>query len=205
MKIKHFIQRKNLLKLCLIKNRINEFPSESFLFNFIENTLTQIKTALRIIFSYNREKKNQILFLGLPKYLRTKINLKTRHLSIPKNFNIKQLSLIKSNKKNFVMQKINYKPDLLVVFNINYENKYHSFVIEAIKSKIPIVEFIHDKTSSYPWGACYSVFVANKSIKLIFLMMLDRLLTLKTSRYLNRLKKKKLKSGAKNKHKTYKN
>ena len=91
MKIKE-VKIKQLLKLNLLKSKVYEQPIKKIKFNnFIDANLNQIvvdiKKVLQIIFQYHKVEK-RILFLGLPYKLESRVNQLTKHIAIPKNFNI---------------------------------------------------------------------------------------------------------------------
>ena len=86
------IKIQRLLKLSLLKSKVYEQPIKKMKFNnLIDVNLNQIivgiKKVLQVIFQYHKAEK-RILFLGLPHRLESKINQLTKHVAVPRNFNI---------------------------------------------------------------------------------------------------------------------
>ena len=91
MKIKK-TRIKQLLKLSLLKLRVYEqFTNKTKLNDFVDSNLNQIivniKKVLQIIFQYHKAEK-RILLVGVPCELEQKINQLTKHVAVPKNFDI---------------------------------------------------------------------------------------------------------------------
>lgn len=157
MKIKE-VKIKQLLKLNLLKSKVYEQPIKKIKFNnLIDANLNQIvvdiKKVLQIIFQYHKAEK-RILFLGLPYKLESRVNQLTKHIAIPKNFNIQGVisnynsKSFKSDKNsnqawlknssNFLLPKLSKKLDLIVLFN--HDNN-ETILSEAGVAKIPVISF----------------------------------------------------------------
>jgi len=157
MKIKE-VKIKQLLKLNLLKSKVYEQPIKKIKFNnFIDANLNQIvvdiKKVLQIIFQYHKVEK-RILFLGLPYKLESRVNQLTKHIAIPKNFNIQGVisnynsKSFKSdrnsnqawlkNSSKFLLPKLSKKLDLIVLFN--HDNS-ETILSEAGVAKIPVIFF----------------------------------------------------------------
>jgi len=157
MKIKE-VKIKQLLKLNLLKSKVYEQPIKKIKFNnLIDANLNQIvvdiKKVLQIIFQYHKAEK-RILFLGLPYKLESRVNQLTKHIAIPKNFNIQGVisnynsKSFKSDKNSnqvwlknsskFLLPKLSKKLDLIVLFNHDNNEKILS---EAGVAKIPVISF----------------------------------------------------------------
>ena len=154
MKIKkNNLKTKQLLHLQIIKYRIyentfiNKIPLSS-----VSNLIISFKKSFNIIFRYHKQKK-RILFLGIPKPIEQRINVETNHIALPNFFNIygvfvnnfisKNLKLkyqFFKNKNKITFSKLLYKPDLIVIFNIN-PDKEVSILKESYKTKIPVIKF----------------------------------------------------------------
>ena len=157
MKIKE-VKIKQLLKLNLLKSKVYEQPIKKIKFNnLIDANLNQIvvdiKKVLQIIFQYHKAEK-RILFLGLPYKLESRVNQLTKHIAIPKNFNIQGVisnynsKSFKSDKNSnqawlknsskFLLPKLSKKLDLIVLFN--HDNN-ETILSEAGVAKIPVISF----------------------------------------------------------------
>ena len=157
MKVKK-VRIKQLLKLNLLKSRVYEQPIKKMKFNnLIDTNLNQIvvdlKRILQIIFQYHQTNK-RILFLGLPHKLESKVNQLTKHVAVPKDFNIQGVISNYNSKsfktqKNFdkawfkvyskfLLPKLSKKLDLIVLFD---HEKSKAIVSEAGAAKIPVVLF----------------------------------------------------------------
>jgi ribosomal protein S2 len=157
MKIKK-VKIKQLLKLNLLKSKVYEQPIKKMKFNnLIDTNLNQIvvdiKKVLQIIFQYHKAEK-RILFLGLPYKLESRVNQLTKHIAIPKNFNIQGVisnynsKSFKSdrnsnqawlkNSSKFLLPKLSKKLDLIVLFN--HDNN-ETILSEAGVAKIPVIFF----------------------------------------------------------------
>jgi hypothetical protein len=157
MKIKK-VKIKQLLKLNLLKSKVYEQPIKKMKFNnLIDANLNQIvvdiKKVLQIIFQYHKAEK-RILFLGLPYKLESRVNQLTKHIAIPKNFNIQGMisnynsKSFKSdrnsnqawlkNSSKFLLPKLSKKLDLIVLFN--HDNN-ETILSEAGVAKIPVIFF----------------------------------------------------------------
>jgi ribosomal protein S2 len=157
MKIKK-VKIKQLLKLNLLKSKVYEQPIKKMKFNnLIDANLNQIvvdiKKVLQIIFQYHKAEK-RILFLGLPYKLESRVNQLTKHIAIPKNFNIQGVisnynsKSFKSDKNSnqawlknsskFLLPKLSKKLDLIVLFN--HDNN-ETILSEAGVAKIPVIFF----------------------------------------------------------------
>ena len=155
MKIKK-VKIKQLLKLNLLKSKVYEQPIKKMKFNnLIDANLNQIvvdiKKVLQIIFQYHKAEK-RILFLGLPHKLESRVNQLTKHIAIPKNFNIQGVisnynsKSFKSdrnsnqawlkNSSKFLLPKLSKKLDLIVLFN--HDNN-ETILSEAGVAKIPVI------------------------------------------------------------------
>ena len=157
MKIKK-TRIKQLLKLSLLKLRVYEQFTNKTKFNgFVDSDLNQIivniKKVLQIIFQYHKAEK-RILFVGVPCELEQKINQLTKHVAVPKNFEIqgmvsnfdpkvflKSENLDQAWSKNFLkslLPKLSKKLDLIVLFN---HEKSESILTESKIAKIPVIFF----------------------------------------------------------------
>lgn len=157
MKIKK-TRIKQLLKLSLLKLRVYEqFTNKTKLNDFVDSNLNQIivniKKVLQIIFQYHKAEK-RILFVGVPCELEQKINQLTKHVAVPKNFDIqgmvsnfdpkvflKSENLDQAWSKNFLkslLPKLSKKLDLIVLFN---HEKSESILTESKIAKIPVIFF----------------------------------------------------------------
>jgi len=157
MKIKK-TRIKQLLKLSLLKLRVYEqFTNKTKLNGFVDSNLNQIivniKKVLQIIFQYHKAEK-RILFVGVPCELEQKINRLTKHIAVPKNFDIqgmvsnfdpkvflKSENLDQAWSKNFLkslLPKLSKKLDLIVLFN---HEKSESILTESKIAKIPVIFF----------------------------------------------------------------
>jgi|TARA_B110001454_G_scaffold183399_1_gene178545 ribosomal protein S2 len=157
MKIKK-TRIKQLLKLSLLKLRVYEqFTNKTKLNGFVDSNLNQIivniKKVLQIIFQYHKAEK-RILFVGVPCELEQKINQLTKHIAVPKNFDIqgmvsnfdpkvflKSENLDQAWSKNFLkslLPKLSKKLDLIVLFN---HEKSDSILTESKIAKIPVIFF----------------------------------------------------------------
>ena len=157
MKIKK-TRIKQLLKLSLLKLRVYEqFTNKTKLNGFVDSDLNQIivniKKVLQIIFQYHKAEK-RILFVGVPCELEQKINQLTKHIAVPKNFDIqgmvsnfdpkvflKSENLDQAWSKNFLkslLPKLSKKLDLIVLFN---HEKSDSILTESKIAKIPVIFF----------------------------------------------------------------
>lgn len=157
MKIKK-TRIKQLLKLSLLKLRVYEqFTNKTKLNGFVDSDLNQIivniKKVLQIIFQYHKAEK-RILFVGVPCELEQKINQLTKHVAVPKNFDIQGMvsnfdpkvflksgNLDQAWSKNFLkslLPKLSKKLDLIVLFN---HEKSDSILTESKIAKIPVIFF----------------------------------------------------------------
>lgn len=166
MKIKK-TRIKQLLKLSLLKLRVYEqFTNKTKLNDFVDSNLNRIivniKKVLQIIFQYHKAEK-RILFVGVPCELEQKINQLTKHVAVPKNFDIqgmvsnfdpkvflKSENLDQAWSKNFLkslLPKLSKKLDLIVLFN---HEKSESILTESKIAKIPVIFFgvNHDSLKS---------------------------------------------------------
>jgi len=171
MKIKK-VKIKQLLKLNLLKSKVYEQPIKKMKFNnLIDTNLNQIvvdlKRILQIIFQYHQTNK-RILFLGLPHKLESAINQLTKHVAVPKDFNIQGMisnynsKSFKTHKNldkawlrtysKFLLPKLSKRLDLIVLFN---HEKSKAIASEAAAAKIPVVLFGTD--SDLQNAALYSV------------------------------------------------
>lgn len=157
MKTKKF-KFKQLFKLQLLKSRVYEHPIKKTNLNDLANAnldqiLVGIKKALQIIFQYNQTSKC-ILFIGLPSKLESRINVATRHVAVPKSFNIQGLisnnsvKLLKDIKSStqlsfkassqYLLPKLAKTPDLIMLFD---HEKGKTLLSEAWVAKIPLIAF----------------------------------------------------------------
>ena len=157
MKIKK-VKIKQLLKLNLLRSKVYEHPikkvkSGKLLDSSLNQIIVDIKRVLQIIFQYDQIEK-RILFIGFPYKLEVKINQFTRHVAIPKNFeiqgmisgcnkkspknsgNLDQIWLKDSSK--FLLPKLSKKLDLIVLFE---HDKSKMIYAEADVAKIPLISF----------------------------------------------------------------
>lgn len=163
MKIRK-VKIKQLLKLNLLKSKVYEQPIKKMKFdNLIDSNLNQIvtgiKKVLQIIFHYHQAEK-RILFVGLPYKLELKVNQFTKHVAIPKSFDVQGVisnqnyKSFKPNKEsnqswlkehsNFLLPKLAKKLDLIVIFE---HSKSKAILSEAESIKIPVVSFGSDADS----------------------------------------------------------
>ena len=157
MKIKK-VKIKQLLKLNLLRSKVYEQPIKKMKFdNLIDASLNQIvtdiKKVLQIVFHYHQAEK-RILFVGLPYKLELKINQSTKHVAVPKGFDVQGVisnhnwKSFKTNKassqiwlkeySNFLLPKLTKKLDLIVVFE---HDKTKTILSEAEATRIPVVLF----------------------------------------------------------------
>ena len=147
------IKTKQLLKLHIIKFRVYENHKNSL--DYLPNINTaeiviKLKKSINIIYNFHKNKK-KILFIGVPKLIEKKINLETNHIAVPEFYNILGLFINKPILKNlrlknksiqksklFSFSKLNYKPDLILIFNYDNEDL---IIKESYKSKIPVIKF----------------------------------------------------------------
>lgn len=152
------IKIQRLLKLSLLKSKVYEQPIKKMKFNnLIDVNLNQIivgiKKVLQVIFQYHKAEK-RILFLGLPHRLESKINQLTKHVAVPRNFNIQGVisnynsksfrsygnsnqAWLKNSSK-FLLPKLSKKLDLIVLFD---HDKSETILSEARVAKIPVTFF----------------------------------------------------------------
>jgi len=166
MKIKN-IRVKQLLKLNLLKLKVYEQSIKKTKLNdFVDSNLNQIivnlKKVLQIIFQYHKAEK-RILFIGLPSKLEQKVNQLTKHVSVPKNFDIQGMisnfnpkSLLKNENFNqacskkfskLLLPKFSKKLDLIVLFD---HEKSEGILSESKIAKIPVISFGNHNLSELP-------------------------------------------------------
>jgi len=149
------VKIKQLLKLNLLRSKVYEQPIKKIKFdNLIDANLNQIitdiKKALQIIFHYNKVEK-RILFVGLPQKFELKINRFTRHVAVPKIFEVQGIistNNLKSFKNSyqpwlkdcssFLLPKLTKKLDLIVLFE---HEKSKTVLSEAESMRIPLISF----------------------------------------------------------------
>jgi len=157
MKIKK-VKIKQLLKLNLLRSKVYEQPIKKMKFDNLINTnlnqiVVDIKKVLQIIFQYNKTEK-RILFLGLPHKLESRVNQFTKHVAVPKNFDVQgiisnynrksfesdknQNQIWLKNYSKFLLPKLAKKLDLIVLFD---HDKGKTILSEAHVMKIPVVFF----------------------------------------------------------------
>lgn len=159
MKLKKF-KSKRILKLHLINSRAYKYATKQATLNALTDfDLTQgigkLKQMLLIIFQYHQAGK-QILFIGLPQKLETKINKLTNHVAVPGTFDTqgiisntfqprKQLekSTLKFHSK-LLFPKLSKKSDLVVLFT---HRKSQMVVAETKVAKVPLINFTSTVTS----------------------------------------------------------
>lgn len=137
------IKYSQILKLQLVKSRIYELnvSKKNYLNDEnLNNTIINIKKALKIIFKYNRLNK-RILFLGIDNdLLIKKINTQTNHVALSKKFKTQGLISGKHNlKQRYLLPKLKTKPNLIIIFN-SVEN-VNSVLKESHLLKIPTIIF----------------------------------------------------------------
>merc|ERR1712146_507136 len=108
----------------------------------IDTNLNQIvvdlKRILQIIFQYHQTNK-RILFLGLPHKLESKVNQLTKHVAVPKDFNIQGV-ISNYNSKSFKTQKN---------FDKAWFKVYSKFLLPKLSKKLDlIVLFDHEKSKA---------------------------------------------------------
>ena len=164
MKIKK-VKIKQLLKLNLLRSKVYEHPIKKMKFdNLIDSNLNQIivdiKKVLQIIFQYHQIEK-RILFVGLPYKLESRINKYTKHVAIPKNFDVQGMisnpnwKSLKNSKNStqiwlketskFLLPKLTKRLDLVVLFEHDKSKMVRS---EAEVAKIPLISFGTDLDTS---------------------------------------------------------
>lgn len=147
MKLKKF-KSKQILKLHLLNSRAYEYmmkPTESgFVTDFkLIQIISDFKKVLHVIFEYHQANK-QILFVGVPNRLESKINKLTRHAAVGATFDLQAIisrSLQTTNSlKNakLLMPKLAKKPDLIVL--LAHEKK-QNITAESNVAKIPVIVF----------------------------------------------------------------
>ena len=191
MKIRK-VKIKQLLKLNLLRSKVYEQPIKKMKFdNLIDSNLNQIivdiKKVLQIIFRYHQIEK-RILFVGLPYKLESRINQYTRHVAIPKTFDVQGMisnpnwKSLKSGRNStqiqlkemsrFLLPKLTKRLDLIVLFE---HDKSKIIFSEAEVAKIPLVSFGTDSntlnTASYRVEGNFKN-VSNKNIFFIGLNFL---------------------------------
>lgn len=191
MKIRK-VKIKQLLKLNLLRSKVYEQPIKKMKFdNLIDSNLNQIivdtKKVLQIVFQYHQIEK-RILFVGLPYKLESRINQYTRHIAIPKTFDVQGMisnpnrKSLKSGKNStqirfketskFLLPKLTKRLDLIVLFE---HDKSKMILSEAEVAKIPLVCFGTDlnalNTASYKVEGNFKN-VSNKNIFFIGLNFL---------------------------------
>lgn len=168
MKLKK-LESKHILKLYLLKYGTHEQTvlKNNVMNSDIEFTLNEImldfKKALQIVFQYHARNK-QILFIGAPMNLESRINKTTRHVAISKNVNMHNLisnysheNLAKSKLVN--KQQINQfkpslskplkRPDLIVII----EHETPGVICkECAIAKLPVVNFKTTNFSKSIWS-----------------------------------------------------
>lgn len=164
MKIKK-VRIKQLLKLNLLRSKVYEQPIKKMKFdNLIDSNLNQIivdiKKVLQIIFQYHQIEK-RILFVGLPHKLESRVNKYTKHVAIPKNFDVQGMisnpnwKSLKNSKNStqiwlketskFLLPKLTKRLDLVVLFEHDKSKMVRS---EAEVAKIPLISFGTDLDTS---------------------------------------------------------
>lgn len=146
---------KQLLKLNLLRSKVYEQPIKKLKFdNLIDSALNQIivdvKKVLQTIFKYNQIKK-RILFVGLPYKLELKINQYTRHVAIPKDFEVQGMisNCTRKSLKNpnqiclkdtskFLFPKLTKRLDLIVLLE---HDRSKTIFSESEAAKIPLILF----------------------------------------------------------------
>nr|BBC77934.1 ribosomal protein S2 [Nitzschia palea] len=156
MKLKKF-KFKQVLKLHLLNSKIYEHGTKKknsvFLTDLnLTKTISEFKKSLNVIFEYHQLNK-KILFVGLPPKLELKINQRTQHAAVDRNFELQ--SLLTNNLKSFKFSKgakqlsfkdylklslvkFSQKPDLIVL--LAHEKK-QKVIIENNLAKIPLIIF----------------------------------------------------------------
>ena len=116
LKSKNILKHQQILKLQLIKSRIYELNTKNNnRFNDIRlnQIITNVKKALKIIFTYNSSGK-KIIFLGInDNLLVKKINIKTNHVALPLGFKTQGLFTgnVSGNLRNkYLISKPKTKP-----------------------------------------------------------------------------------------------
>ena len=148
---------KQLLKLNLLKSKVYEQPVKKIkLVNLIDSNLNKItvnlKKVLQIIYQYHQIDK-RILFVGLPHKLELKINQFTKHVAVPKTFDIQRTiscnweafesiknlnQILSKNSAKFLLPKLAKKLDLIVLFDYDKSKTISS---EVKGAKIPLILF----------------------------------------------------------------
>lgn len=166
MKVKKF-KFKQILKLHLLNSKAYEHALKKTNSGFLtDSNLTQVigdlKKALHIIFEYHQADKI-ILFIGVPKKLEVKINKLTKHLAIPKTFELQGVisgnlkpSIVGRESKwalsnvhfKFLLPKLLKKPDLVVLFD---HEKKQNIITESYVSKVPLINFDSKTVSKNLW------------------------------------------------------
>lgn len=157
MKIRK-VKIKQLLKLNLLRSKVYEQPIKKMKFDNpidvnLNQIITDIKKVLQIVFRYHQVEK-RILFVGLPYKLESRINQSTRHLAIPKGFDIQGIisnqnyKSFKTSKvsnqiqskehSNFLLPKLTKRLDLIIVFE---HDKSKIILSESEAARIPVMFF----------------------------------------------------------------
>jgi len=206
MKIKK-VKIKQLLKLNLLRSKVYEHPikkmkSGSLIDSSLNQIIVDIKKALQVIFQYHQIEK-RILFVGFPYKLEVKINQFTRHVAIPKSFEIQGMisGCSRKSSKNgknlnktwlkdsskFLLPKLSKKLDLVVLFE---HDKSKTISAEAEVAKIPLISFgtstgVSNKVSYKVEGNFKNILtVSNKNVFFIGLNFLFKNSRKKSFKYL---------------------
>ena len=155
MKLKK-LEFKQILKLHLLKHKTyDRFFAKNNDANLITNstlneTLFNLKKALQITFQYHKQSR-QILFVGVPKKLKEKINKTTNHIAVAQTINIQGLVSNNSNEKLANVKQINKqnmlefkalspkllkKPDLIVIIK---SEKAYAIEKECVVARLPFI------------------------------------------------------------------
>jgi ribosomal protein S2 len=140
MKIRIF-KSKQILSLYLLKSKTYEQiivkkASNLLVRSCLTEILVSFKKSLQIIFNYH-EKNKLILFVGLPKSLRSKINKSTMHVALSKYSDLERSVSSVSKNKNLLHKSVGGKKPYLIVLldHINMD----AVVKESYLAKIPLI------------------------------------------------------------------
>lgn len=152
MKLKQTkIKSRQLIELHLIKSRIYEQSIKKNISENITKTILNFKKSLNIIFKFHQHNK-QILFIGTPQYLNTKLK-QTNHFGVSPLFKTRKLQISKTLTSNLttkdLITKNKKKPNLIVVFSDNNNSKYQNIIQEGFVYKIPTIEFSNTTQKQY--------------------------------------------------------
>ena len=132
MKVQKVKSKRILLLYLLIfktyEQTIFKKSANIFFKHYLIEILFNLKKSLKIIFNYHKKNK-LILFIGLPKDLKFKINKFTTHIAFSKFLKLD------GNVVNILNNNENKKPYLIVLFNTDV----NVIIQESYLAKIPLI------------------------------------------------------------------